>query len=254
MADYLALIAIGHFTVRTGRTPGGIEEIAADTAGAEPGWRPAEPPPARRDVDLLFAQTASATDWAVKTFGPFPFSSTGGIVTRTGMNYALETQTRPVYNFHPDDPTVVHELAHQWFGDSVSVASWKDIWLNEGFATYAEWLWSEQHGGLSAQGYFERAYATPAGSAVWRIPPGDPGRDHMFDEFPVYVRGAMALQALRNTVGDPAFFRILRTWPARHRDGSASTSDFRAMAEEVSGRSLGPLLHTWLYSPAKPAR
>jgi aminopeptidase N len=244
MADYLAMIAIGHFDVRSGRTPGGIKELVAVSTA----------PDERHSVDIgtLYRETAEATDWESKVFGPFPFSSTGGITDGAQINYALETQTRPVYGFTPDQSTIVHELAHQWYGDSVSLRSWRDIWLNEGFATYAEWLWDEQHGGMTAQQHFEELYATPAGSPSWRTLPGDPGRGALFAGFPVYDRGAMTLQALRQRVGDDAFFRILRAWAAQRRYSTGSTADFRALAEQISGRDLHGLFQSWLYTPSKP--
>ena len=257
MASYLAMIAIGRFNVRAGRTPSGIKEIVAAPAGSQTDRAQttrAQSTRVRPEVDQLFGQTAAATDWEQRVFGRFPFGSTGGILDDAGVDYALETQTRPVYGFKPDQGIVVHELAHQWFGDSVSLRAWKDIWLNEGFATYAEWLWDEQHGGLTAQGHFEQAYSAPADSADWRIRTGDPGRNNLFANFPVYVRGAMTLQALRNAVGDAAFFEILRAWTIRYRDSAASTEDFRALAEHISHRSLGPLFRAWLYLPGKPAR
>jgi aminopeptidase N len=241
MASYLAMLAIGRFSVATGRTPGGLLDITAVDAGS----------PA--DLLALTTATAEATDWEAGMFGPFPFGSTGGLVVDSQVGYALETQTRPVYGENPDHSTVVHELAHQWFGDSVSLASWQDIWLNEGFATYAEWLWDEQHGGPTAQQHFDRLYEVPAGSPGWRREPGDPGRGHLFASFPVYRRGAMTLQALRGAVGDTAFFSILRAWVSEHRYGTASTADFRALAEHVSGRPLGPLFERWLYTGTKPA-
>jgi aminopeptidase N len=240
MASYLAMVAIGHFRVGTGRTPGGLLDITAVD------------PDSADDLAALTKATAEATDWEVKTFGAFPFGSTGGIVDHSHVDYALETQTRPVYSDNPDHSTVVHELAHQWFGDSVSVASWQDIWLNEGFATYAEWLWDEQHGGQTAQQRFDRLYATPADFSGWRVKPGDPGSGHLFAIFPVYQRGAMALHAVRRAVGDAAFFGLLRAWASEYRHRTASTADFRALAERRSGRSLGPLLEKWLYTAAKP--
>ena len=149
--------------------------------------------------------------------------------------FSLETQTRPVYGFYVPEgstPLLVHELAHQWFGDSVSVERWRDIWLNEGFASFMSWMYDEDHGGWSGQKHLEMSYGTYAGgSEFWRLEIGDPGPDDIFLN-PVYERGAMTLQALRNRIGDDAFWTVMRTWVADHRHGNASTADFIALAED----------------------
>ena len=124
----------------------------------------------------------------------------------------------------------------------MSPATWKDIWLNEGFATYAEWLWLERTGQSSAADA-ARAYE---GASELDLPPGDPGPDELFAGS-VYIRGGMTLQALREQVGDDDFFEILRTWIDDHRGGTASTEDFVALAEAVSGDELDALFQAWLY-------
>jgi aminopeptidase N len=185
-------------------------------------------------------------------FGPYPFTSAGAIVDDdTQAGYALETQTRPIYSGPPDESTVAHEIAHQWFGNSVSPARWQEIWLNEGFATYAEWLWSAHIGGTDPAQRFAERYAQPPTAGFWNPPPGDPGAEHLFTGS-VYVRGAMTLQALRERIGDRRFFALLRAWYRVYRDGAARTSDFFALAERVSGRELSRLFHAWLYVPGKP--
>jgi aminopeptidase N len=146
---------------------------------------------------------------------------------------------------------IVHELAHQWFGNSVSLRRWQDIWLNEGFATYAEWLWTEHTGGLTVPQSFDFFYDR-AGTDFWRVPPGDPGPQRLFHPA-VYQRGAMAVHALRIALGDDRFFELLPAWTARHRDGTATTDDLLDLAEEIGGASLRPLLEEWLYTPGRPA-
>jgi aminopeptidase N len=158
-----------------------------------------------------------------------------------------------VFDFVPDTATLVHELAHQWFGDSVTPADWSDIWLNEGFATYAELLWRARTHPAYPHRVFTRLYRTHSRSdPFWQIPvtrPGDPAR--LFGEA-VYTRGAMALEALRIRIGSSDFLRLLKRWATLHRHGTATTRDFRALAERVSGRRLGHLFHVWLDVGAKP--
>lgn len=139
MASYLATVAIGRFDVRTTTTGKGLPvHVAVDPTEAD------------RAKDIA-DQVDDVITWETRTFGPYPFSSTGAVVDHLpGLGYALETQPMPYYDAAPEKALVVHELAHQWFGDSVTPRVWKDMWLNEGFATYAEWLWEEDHDGRSA--------------------------------------------------------------------------------------------------------
>jgi aminopeptidase N len=243
MAAYLATATVGKFKVEQFTTRNGIRVYNAvdsrEAAAAAP----------------VLKKLPSVLEWESKLFGPYPFRAAGSIVDHApNVGYALETQSRPVYDRAPDLSTLVHENAHQWFGDSVSLTSWKDIWLNEGFATYAEWLYAEQHGGDSAQKAFDDLYAKPASDDLWEFPPGDPGSGANIFGTPVYARGAMTLHALRKAVGDRAFFLILRAWATGHRDGHGTTAQFERLAERVSGKNLDSLFHTWLYAPGKPNR
>jgi aminopeptidase N len=209
---------------------------------------PADGPAARS-----IARTGEIADFLATQFGPYPFDAYGGIVLDDErVGYALETQSRPVYGntFFRTDPNpvvVAHELAHQWYGDSVALERWQDIWLNEGFATYAEWLWQEHEGRLTVAQSFDRTYT----GFDWRGPPGDPGADDLFGS-PVYKRGAMTLYALRRVIGDPTFAGLLKSWAAQHRDGNVTTTEFIQAAEKASGRDLDQLFQTWLFGTAKP--
>ncbi|MXM66066.1 M1 family peptidase [Streptomyces sp. HUCO-GS316] len=241
MAAYLATATIGKFKIKRYTTADGLQVYNAvdprEAAAAAP----------------VLKKLPSVLKWGSKLFGPYPYRAAGAIVDRApDVGFALETQTRPVYDSAPDLSTLVHESAHQWFGDSVSVTSWKDIWLNEGFATYAEWLYSEQHGGDSAQQTFDALYARPASDDLWEFPPGNPGSGANIFGTPVYARGAMALHALRTAVGDPAFHRILKAWADGHRDGHGTTAQFVRLAERESGQDLDSLFQTWLYTAGKP--
>ncbi|RLP92930.1 M1 family peptidase [Micromonospora sp. BL4] len=243
MASYLTTLVIGDYRVVSGSHAGRpmVTAVAASL-------------PATGGAAGSLARTGEIADFLATRFGPYPFDSYGGIVVADDrIGYALETQSRPVYGpafFADDRPNlgvVAHELAHQWFGDSVSLSRWGDIWLNEGFASYAEWLWEEHDGGRTAQRNFELQYA----ATDWSQPSVEPGRERMFGTA-VYKRGALAVHALRRTVGDDTFFRILRTWTDERAAGNATTSDFVALAERVANRQLRPLFDAWLVGGAAP--
>ncbi|MEW2301751.1 M1 family metallopeptidase [Streptomyces sp. NPDC006655] len=242
MATYLATATIGKFDVRTGKTPSGIPIYVA-----------IDPTLAHSNSVDVYAVTAAATDYWASVFGPYPFEETGAIVDDMPQaGFSLEVQSKPAYSAVRNETTIVHELAHQWFGDSVSVAQWKDVWLNEGFATYAQWLWAEHQGTRSAHDSFLAAYnARAAENPFWGITVADPQRDTMFASA-VYQRGAMTLQMLRERISDTAFFKLLPAWTTLHRYGNADTADFIRLAEKVSGQQLDDLFRTWLFTPGKP--
>ncbi|MEV7615777.1 M1 family metallopeptidase [Streptomyces sp. NPDC089799] len=248
MAGYLAIAAIGKYRVTTGRTASGI-----------PVYNAVAPEEAAASAEAL-GRIPEIVDWGSRRFGAYPFDAAGAVVeAEDTLGYALETQTRPVYPGAPTDDLVVHEMAHQWFGNSVSPKSWKDMWLNEGFATYAEWLWSEDHGGLTAEEHF-RAFlkgdtkADPSADADWgAFPPANPPSAKAISDDPVYYRGAMVLHRIRQEVGDRKFFDLVRGWTAEHRHGNASTADFVAYTEQRTGKDLDEQVwQNWLYGADKP--
>ena len=206
------------------------------------------------DVPAALERTGEMIDVLEEAFGPYPFDRYG-IAVVYGFPGALENQTLSVFgrgtfegpNF---ERIHVHELAHQWFGNSVSVAQWSDIWLNEGFATFAELLWVEHLYGADAYRE-EAANRTEAARDGYGRPPGTPPRDDLFNGS-VYLRGALVLVALRDEVGDEAFFETLRTYTERYANGNATTENFIAIAEEVSGQDLDGLFATWLYGEELP--
>jgi aminopeptidase N len=250
MATYLATVDTGNWRFHRGRTKGGVPNVVA-----------VDPVIARRRPRAgryFLRTTARAVDVETRFFGPYPFASTGAIVDDARyrgerLGFSLETQSRPVYSGIVDSATIAHEVAHQWFGNSVSVSRWSDIWLNEGFASFAEYLWLAHRGVQSAHESFLQDYRIPASSSFWDVVITDPKRATMFDSA-VYTRGAMTLQALREKIGDGPFFTLLRTWTATHRHGTATTAQFEALAEEVSGQELTPFFDTWIRSARKPRR
>jgi aminopeptidase N len=239
MASYLVQVAIGDFDIVESTGPDGLPiRHAIDTDVS-------------RDEVRALDRTGEMIDVLDEMFGPYPFATYGGLVIDEQIGYALETQTLTLFGPFTagDEATVVHELAHSWFGDDVSPALWKDVWLNEGFATYAEWLWSERTGGDDADTIAHRV--DESGGASLDLPPADPGPGDLFAGA-VYDRGALTLHVLRQTIGDDAFFTVLRTWVERFGGRSATTADFEALAEEISGHELTPMFDAWLRAPQAP--
>ncbi|RKF26567.1 M1 family metallopeptidase [Micromonospora globbae] len=245
MASYLSFVMIGELRVTTGKHKGRPVYSAID----------ADVPEGAADESI--EDTVEVADYLETVFGPYPFEAYGGVVVSDSrIRYALETQSRPVYSVSffrqgVNTEVVAHELAHQWFGDSVSLNRWGDIWLNEGLATYAEWLWTEHRGGRSAEESFIDRYHGSS-TQLWRTPPGRPGVENLFSNS-VYQRGGMTVHALRVAVGDDAFFKILKTWAAEKRNGNGTTAEFVALAERVSGKKLDALFDAWLYGTERPA-
>ncbi|MER6333421.1 M1 family metallopeptidase [Streptomyces sp. NPDC001034] len=245
MAGYLAHVSVGHFEIHKGWAHGHLPVyVAVDPDESE-------------DAGAVARLVPEIIDWADERFGPYPFSSTGAVVDHLpGLDYALETQTKPYFAEAPDEALLVHELAHQWFGNSVTPRGWKDMWLSEGMATYAEWLWEEDQGGRSTDEIFEDFYDGTDAEAegIWAFPPADPPGGGRVSDPPVYGRGAMVMHKVREAVGDEAFFGILRTWTRQHRHGNADTRQFVSLCESRSGKDLTELFGTWLFNKKKPAR
>jgi aminopeptidase N len=248
MATYLATVDIGNWVIKNGVTPGGVPS----TVAVDPTLLAGQP----NAVDFFYDTTAEVTDLWSETFGPYPFDSTGAIADNAtfdgrALGFSLETQTRPVYSAVRSATTIAHELAHQWFGDSVSVKTWPNIWLNEGFASFAEYLWLEHRQTRTAHQSFVIDYSRLPTSSFWQVVVADPQRDTMFASA-VYRRGAMTLQALREKIGDDKFFQILRTWVADHRHGNGTTEQFEALSEQIAGVDLDHFFDVWIHSTGKP--
>jgi aminopeptidase N len=245
MASYLATMVVGTYRVQESTHDGKPVVTAVQTA-------------LPTTVDTELARTPEIIDFLSSVFGPYPFEAMGGIaISDRRIGFALENQSRPVYAqgfFRSGDASyvVAHELAHQWYGDSVSVNEWNEIWLNEGFASYAEWLWAAHQGTDTEQRRFDQYYGN-AQSGIWSVPPGAPGKAQMFSQS-VYLRGALTLHALRVTVGDDAFFKILKAWAEEKKNGNATTAEFIALSARISGQQLDQLFNDWLYGTVRPPR
>jgi aminopeptidase N len=240
MSSYLATATIGRFDLSEYAIDGIPTYVAVDPQC-----------PKGKVLDKL----PGIVRFFVDLYGEYPFNAAGAIVDNAkSVGYALETQTKPVFDHMPDEWTLVHETAHMWYGDSVTLKDWPDIWLNEGFATFSNWIWSERQGNQSAHQQFKANYSTGAQSTwLWGEAPGAPaGPGDLFDWGPIYVRGAMTLQALREKIGDEAFFTVMREWAAQNRHGSVTTQQFITLAEQVSGMDLYAFFQAWVYEPGKP--
>jgi aminopeptidase N len=244
----VTLLAIGDFEVTESKTASGLPVTLAYSKRSNSAN-------ARASLD----KTVEIVAWEESVFGPYPFEAVGGVLSPSdGINYAMEMQTRPTYPLSyfaaggGGDSVIAHENAHQWFGNATAVKHWRDVWLSEGFATYAEWLYSEQQGNGTAQELFDAAYARAGASdPFWQVVVGDPGRQKVFDQA-VYNRGAMTLQQVRVAVGDAKFFEILKMWSDTHRYGNATIEDFIALCEMASGKQLQDLFKAWLFTAGKP--
>ena len=244
MATYLASINIDQYELVTQSGPNGITIR---------NYFPAEFPSSQR---ISFNILPAAIDFFDDLFGPYPFEEYGVVIAANEgfcqvTVTALETQSMSLHCPNPimtSEWVIVHELAHQWFGDSITLENWKDIWLKEGMATYAEWLWDAKGDPAT----MERVIRSQRANFFdLPTPVGEPEPNNLYTN-DSYSGGAFVFHALRVEVGDEAFFKILRTYTERYRDTYAGTDEFIALAEEISGKDLKTFFDTWLFSDRLP--
>ncbi len=248
-ATYLNFVSIGRYALQEGVADGRpyVYAVSAQLSAAD-----------RSKAFTALQKSAKIVRTLESMFGPYPFTELGGIVPAHKLWFdGLETQTRPVYSRKSiiDDTystgLVVHELAHMWFGDHVTLRQWNDIFTNEAYASWAQWAYAERTGGRSANQAFNDLYGRADGrTRFWRITMIDPTKDHLFDA--VYSRGPMTLQALRNVIGDAAFGSLARDWGEAR--GTRSLEEWMVLAQSKTSVQLLPFFQAWLYAPTQPAR
>jgi len=252
MPSYQVFLGVGQYDFVRGVDLGTRTSLLAYSADLEPA--------VLARVKRLYLAQRGYLAWLEKRLGPYPFDHLG--MTALSFDAAtIESQSAPVYGHFVFvvDPasyartTVIHELAHQWFASSVTIRRWQDLWLNEGFATFTTTWYDADHGGRGVAEWLRHEYgAFPPDAKFWTVPPGDPGPRLRNLFRTVYARGAMTLAALETRIGAPAFEHVLKQWGAEHRHGYATTPQFVALAERISGQDLSTFFREWLYDPDRP--
>ena len=250
MATYLVQVVIGDFTVEASVGPHGLPIRTVFDPDTPESARPA------------LRRIGEIADYFEPLFGPYPFDVAGVVVADGATGFSLETQTliiMPLNYFAGPDPlppakaTVIlaHEFAHQWFGDAITPSRWSDIWLNEGFATYAEWLWQDHDGGTPLPRQVQDSYDLAKSLRVADGAVLSPKPDKIFS-LNEYDGAGIVLHELRLELGDATFFDLLREWVARYRYGNVTTEQFEALATEKAGRDLSQFFKNWLDSTDLP--
>jgi aminopeptidase N len=249
LVTYVAFLAIGRYQMQQGVVDGRPYVYAVSMQ---------LPAAARKEALSQLRRTPATIRVLEQMFGPYPFTEIGGVVPAHRFEFGgIETQTRPVYNarsilndgFAPG--LITHELAHMWFGDNVTLRQWDDIFNNEAYASWAQWGFVERTGGRPASATLNLAYdRTKDEPRFWRVTMIDPGPNQLFGA--VYTRGPMTLQALRNVIGDDAFFRLAREWS--QNPGSRSLEEWMAAAQSQTTVDLQQFFEVWIYGSKVPAR
>ena len=255
MATELAQISIGRSAVVSATGPHGLP------------LRHVVPATQRTALAPWLERTSGQLTWMERRAGRYPFENYGVLAADAQTGFELETQTlslferelltSPAYPTWYKESLMMHELAHQWFGDSVTPRMWTDLWLNEGHATWYEWSYGAERGGPTLEHRMREAYRQSDG---WRkrfgppaalLPAKEGSKTRLFSRI-VYDGSAVVLYALRERIGATAFARLQHEWPRRHADGNATTADFIALASEISGQDQSAFLKKWLYGRTTP--
>ncbi|MGH3332819.1 MAG: M1 family aminopeptidase, partial [Nocardioidaceae bacterium] len=247
MSSYLTTLAVGPYRVYHQTGPGGLPLSY---------WVPRSHP----EFVKPLLKTAAAMRWLARRLGPYPFDTAGVVVTPRGS--AMETQTMVTFgaglfrNSSFDVRSVlVHELAHQWYGDTVTPTDWRDVWMNEGMATYVEARWQSEHSNAPMMSWRNHVGYWTVDDQWLRDQYGPPGAFH-HDEFGsanVYYSPALMWERLRRKVGTTTFDRLVRAWPQTHRDTSSSREEMIDWWEARTDRDLSRFFTTWLTSEESPA-
>ncbi|GAA5118678.1 M1 family metallopeptidase [Haloechinothrix salitolerans] len=230
-ASYVTTVAIDKFTVERSRLDDGTPVLSAYAPGQE----------SKRELE---ARNGEIIDFLSSKFGPYPQDTAGGIYMSDSISFALETQGRPTYASWADLDTVVHEYAHQWYGNSVTIESWSDMCLNECFASYSEWLWAEAKQGMDLDQYYLNKVDELAGDdSFWADKLHKMGAGNEFDG--MYGKSKLAMHALRRKVGDDVFDQVLREWAREHRHSNASWPEFERFVSDRADVELAEFFDVW---------